>query len=919
MKPTLCSFPCLYCPKVCCSLGGLTRHRNTCHPILSSDSDSGSDARTTTLYHPTLDARPVSQTGEFLPKYTNPPPRQRLSQPFDAFLDRLAFDWAHYHFVECASSEAKINKGLDLWLAAKVQATGDPNCTGLPWSCAADMYATIDEVQVGHSPFYSVEFKYNGPLPRNPPAWMMQSYELYVRDVRAVVHSMLDTPDFENQFNSTPYRQFRTKSRDHVWSNLLSGDWAWIEADKIAEDPQTHGAMLVPVVSGLDKTTVSVATGHQEFHPFYVSAGNLTNAARRGHGNGVVPVAFLPIPKVSKRQKKQKDFKRFVRQMYHACIARIFTPLKPGMKAPEVMRCPDGHFRRAVYSIGPIIADYPEQVWLAGIVQNWCPKCFARPEDLDNPNARRRTQCKSEVLLRYFDPSILWDKFGLRDDVVPFTYDFPRADIHQLIAPDLLHQLIKGTFKDHLVTWINDYLRNEYGENRSLEIIEDIDRRISAVPIYPGLRRFKEGRDFQQWTGDDSKALMKVYIAAIVGYVPDTMVQCLSAFMEVCYILRRNAITASALGCANHELEQFYSLREIFIETGTRNSISLPRQHSLMHFIKAVQLFGSPNGLCSSITESRHIEAVKKPWRRTNKNEPLLQMLQIIVRQDKMATLRRTLIAEGKLRGTTAMHMAMEAGESGRKEPLAGDAYELDDRSNDVGPVPGPRVASSVLLSRKPAPGYPKDLHDLAEDINEPQLVPAFLDYLFSTRYPSVIPPAPIEAYIDFTGKVHVHHSATARFYAPSDMCGTGGMQRQMVRCNRSWQNRTRMDTVLVAQSDEPGMKGMMIAQLRLLFSFHDPTTNMSHACALVNWFPTIGNEPDPVTGMWKVHREEEDGEQPLQVIPLASVVRGAHLLPDFGNGRLPEGLSYTDALDAWQQYFVNSYVDYHVHELLTL
>ena len=34
--------------------------------------------------------------------------------------------------------------------------------------------------------------------------------------------------------------------------------------------------------------------------------------------------------------------------------------------------------------------------------------------------------------------------------------------------------------------------------------------RISAVPPFPGLRRFPEGRDFTQWTGDDSKALMKV-------------------------------------------------------------------------------------------------------------------------------------------------------------------------------------------------------------------------------------------------------------------------------------------------------------------------------------------------------------------------------------------------------------------------
>lgn len=55
--------------------------------------------------------------------------------------------------------------------------------------------------------------------------------------------------------------------------------------------------MFVPVVSGLDKTTVSVQTGHQEYHPFYMSAGNISNAARRGHGSGVVPAAFLPIPK----------------------------------------------------------------------------------------------------------------------------------------------------------------------------------------------------------------------------------------------------------------------------------------------------------------------------------------------------------------------------------------------------------------------------------------------------------------------------------------------------------------------------------------------------------------------------------------------------------------------------------------------
>ena len=59
----------------------------------------------------------------------------------------------------------------------------------------------------------------------------------------------------------------------------------------------------------------------------------------------------------------------------------------------------------------------------------------------------------------------------------PFTFDFPRADIHEILSPDLLHQLIKGTFKDHLVTWVGEYLVLEHGQTRANEILDDIDRR----------------------------------------------------------------------------------------------------------------------------------------------------------------------------------------------------------------------------------------------------------------------------------------------------------------------------------------------------------------------------------------------------------------------------------------------------------
>ena len=64
----------------------------------------------------------------------------------------------------------------------------------------------------------------------------------------------------------------------------------------------------------------------------------------------------------------------FRRQLFHSSLATILEPLRLAMTTPEVTRCPDGHFRRVIYGLGPYIADYPEQALLASVVQGWCPK-----------------------------------------------------------------------------------------------------------------------------------------------------------------------------------------------------------------------------------------------------------------------------------------------------------------------------------------------------------------------------------------------------------------------------------------------------------------------------------------------------------------------------------------------------------------
>jgi hypothetical protein len=55
--------------------------------------------------------------------------------------------------------------------------------------------------------------------------------------------------------------------------------------------------MLVPVVLGSDKTTVSVETGQTEYYPLYASLGNVSNSVRCAHKNAVTIIGFLAIPK----------------------------------------------------------------------------------------------------------------------------------------------------------------------------------------------------------------------------------------------------------------------------------------------------------------------------------------------------------------------------------------------------------------------------------------------------------------------------------------------------------------------------------------------------------------------------------------------------------------------------------------------
>ncbi len=119
------------------------------------------------------------------------------------------------------------------------------------------------------------------------------------------------------------------------------------------------------------------------------------------------------------------------------------------------------------------------------------------------------------------------------------------------------------------------------------------------------------------------------------------MVRAIRAFLDFCYLVRRSVINEDNILQIQEAIERFHLYREIFRSLGVRPAgFSLPRQHSIKHYPKQARSFAAPNGLCTSITESKHIKAVKKPWRRSNKFNALKQMLVTNQRLDKLAAAR---------------------------------------------------------------------------------------------------------------------------------------------------------------------------------------------------------------------------------------------------------------------------------------
>ena len=337
-------------------------------------------------------------------------------------------------------------------------------------------------------------------------------------------------------------------------------------------------------------------------------------------------MGYLPVAKLECFQESTRSLAGY--HLFHYGMSRILARVvKAGSEGVEIT-CGDGLMRKFYPILAAYVADYPEQCLVACCMENRCPKCVAKPEERGEyvDSLYRDPRTTLEVLeehRRGGDP-VKYDQYGIRAVYEPFWKDLPHSNVFQSFTPDLLHQLHKGVFKDHLVKWCTAVM----GE-------AEVDARFKAMCSFPGLRHFKKGVSFvTQWTGTEHKEMERVFLGVLAGGVNSKVLTVARSLLDFIYLSQYNLHTSKTLENLENCLKSFHDNKQIFIELGIRKHFNIPKLHSIQHYVESIKWLGSADGYNSESPERLHIDYAKAAYRASNKRDYMEQMAIWLQRQE---------------------------------------------------------------------------------------------------------------------------------------------------------------------------------------------------------------------------------------------------------------------------------------------
>ena len=421
---------------------------------------------------------------------------------------------------------------------------------------------------------------------------------------------------------------------DEMWT----GDWWWeMQVSYAVRSTNLNlfpfktklpaGATISPIILASDKTNLSRFGGDKQAWPVYMTIGNISkDIRRRPSSHGSVLIGYLPVAKLLNFPESTRS--NAVYRLYHQSMRILLQPLVNAGTEGVDMTCADGLICRVFPILAAFIADHPEQCLIACCKENYCPRCNVMPNDRGEcTDAPLRTAQSVRFTLyqqQNGEDPLEFEDEGLREVFSPFWADLPHCDIFQCITPDILHQLHKGAFKDHLVKWCTRII----GE----AIIDD---RFRAMSSHPELRHFKKGiSSVSQWTGKEHKEMQKVFLGVLAGAAPSKVLAAARGLLDFIYYAQYQAHTTETLHHMQESLDLFHANKDAFIDLNIREHFNIPKLHSMCHYVASIRNLGSVDGLNSEGSERLHIDYAKKGYHASNKNDFIPQMAKWLQRHE---------------------------------------------------------------------------------------------------------------------------------------------------------------------------------------------------------------------------------------------------------------------------------------------
>ncbi|KAG9076127.1 hypothetical protein FRC06_009687 [Ceratobasidium sp. 370] len=403
--------------------------------------------------------------------------------------------------------------------------------------------------------------------------------------------------------------------------------------EELGRQGKRDGTIAALVIATDQKKLASLCSG-QKAYPVYITLGNIgKDGWHQPMKCATVLLGFSPVDRFE--DVANDDERRHMKaDLVHRAMETMCAPLVATSKTGVEMWCADGCLHCVFPLVAAYMADWPEQNLQSCTTEGSCPVCTTkrkgRGELSDKPAPLQDQEETLHAIWACLDFCRKRDlqTMGLKP-VWPWWASLDHVNLATCLTPDLLHQLYQGIFKSHLMRWLQ-YLVG----------IKELDARFASTTQAAGMRHFGKGiSHVQQWTGRESKEMLKQVVPLVTGTLqPPELGQLILSAVNFIYRAHSSSMMNSKIDELDAALETFHWLKVLMVEQGFYSSSArfdwIPKLHMLMHYSHAIRELGTLDGYNMEAPEHLHIEYAKELWQASNKVRPMKQMITYIQRQE---------------------------------------------------------------------------------------------------------------------------------------------------------------------------------------------------------------------------------------------------------------------------------------------